>query len=325
MCGIVGILGDIGPKQENLFRDLWLVDVLRGDDSSGIAFINGNNHVRVVKDIGTPHDIMHTKSFQKGASKQSIGLIGHNRAATVGQITREMAHPFQFKNIVGVHNGTLRSRYSLPDYKDFESDSENIFYAINKNGIKTTWPQVRGAAALVWWDKKAKTLNLLRNEERPLLFTFFKSSEKDGEDCGSFMAFASEFWMIEQMFSRQRIKHGTIWRPKAHIQFIFRYNQKKKEVTYTTEDREKIVWLEKFIPKLPFTPIKSNNVVNKLGFGNKSMSLWEFRKTYTNCAFCDGKMYQEYLNSVIIDEHTAVCSSCASRGDQAGLSSKLMT
>jgi glucosamine 6-phosphate synthetase-like amidotransferase/phosphosugar isomerase protein len=97
-------------------------------------------------------------------------LIGHNRYATAGAINSINAHPFQHGDLFGVHNGTLRGQHLLPDSRDYDVDSDNIYHSFNKIGVKETVKVLHGAYALVWWDAKRNMLNMLRNSERTLYY-----------------------------------------------------------------------------------------------------------------------------------------------------------
>ena len=67
------------------------------------------------------------------------------------------AHPFKCKNIVGVHNGTIREWRSLMDFldvdvTDIECDSEALFKAISEGKMEDLLKYHPGAATLVWTD-----------------------------------------------------------------------------------------------------------------------------------------------------------------------------
>jgi len=133
MCGIVGVVGKRGEKLFALFESLLKIDVLRGEDSTGVAFIDRKKTI-VVKDTVLPSELIADKDYseaKKGMSyKGYICLIGHNRFATKGAISPELAHPFTKGHIVMAHNGTIRNQSGLIDNRKFESDSENIAHSI---------------------------------------------------------------------------------------------------------------------------------------------------------------------------------------------------
>lgn len=58
MCGIVGVAGLFGQKKELLFRNLFLIDQIRGVDSSGLILVRSfNKEALVDKDIGGPTNL----------------------------------------------------------------------------------------------------------------------------------------------------------------------------------------------------------------------------------------------------------------------------
>lgn len=55
----------------------------------------------------------------------------------------------------------------------FIVDSECLIHNIDQDGIDVVG-KLEGAATVMWWDKKAKLLNVIRNKERPM----FAAKEK---------------------------------------------------------------------------------------------------------------------------------------------------
>lgn len=203
MCGLVGAAGDLTGKEERAFKTLLILDVLRGEHSTGIAAVFKNKEApQVVKSVGTPFDLFYDKRCEDVFRKPNRVLIGHNRYATQGAVNRRNAHPFEFENVIGAHNGTLTSRWQLDDNKDFDVDSQSLYNHVSRNGIKDAIEKIQGAYALTWWDKEHQTINFLRNRERPL----FMCHSEDGK-C---MFWASEKWMLSVALSRNDVKHGDI-------------------------------------------------------------------------------------------------------------------
>lgn len=158
------------------FENLLNLDLSRGTDSTGVAFVNRKGVVSVVKDTVLPFELMRDKKYYDNITdKTTVCMIGHNRAATRGGINVENAHPHQAGPITLAHNGSLTGQDKLPDHKMFTNDSKNIAYAINKIGITETWKVTDGAATLVWWDSSEGTLNFLSNGQRPFCFGILKS------------------------------------------------------------------------------------------------------------------------------------------------------
>src|SRR3546814_3056993 len=118
-----------------------------------------------------------TKDFGDLMKRTHLMLFGHNRAATKGAVNQENAHPFNHGDIVGCHNGTLYNVTNLDDHKDFKVDSENIFYDMSRNGAKATIAKLQGAFALCWYDESNRTVNLVRNSQRPM----YRSEEHTSE------------------------------------------------------------------------------------------------------------------------------------------------
>ena len=167
MCGIVGMFGThLGTIELKIFRQLLIVDALRGEDSVGIVQVDKDWNVKCSKSLRSPQDFLSKDATTKESPKRI--LIGHNRHATVGDVNIENAHPFTEDHITGVHNGTLKNHKLLSGGNKFEVDSRVLIYNIAKCGAEKTFSKVDGAYACVWWNSKRRSLNMIRNNQRPL-------------------------------------------------------------------------------------------------------------------------------------------------------------
>lgn len=188
MCGLVGVAGNLSVTGERAFKRLLELDTIRGPHSTGIFAVKSDRSTMLAKQVGTPWDLYETKASEKIFQAVTKVLLGHNRWATKGKINKLNAHPFEFDNIAGAHNGTLTTTYQLDDHEMFEVDSENIYYHMNKNGVDDTIRNLNGAFALTWYDKRANTINFIRNSERPLYYVL--------SDDMKILLWASEDWML---------------------------------------------------------------------------------------------------------------------------------
>jgi hypothetical protein len=224
MCGIVGVFGTPSIKLDKVFKDLLQFDVVRGWDSTGAFAVANKAKVKIVKGAMLPQDLMEEPEFMSMMARQNFGLVGHNRQATKGKITDANAHPFRHGNITLVHNGTLHTQWGLPDHDKFETDSESLCYHINQLGIDEVWPEVYGGTAMCWWDSNLRTLNLLRNKDRPLCFAHTK------RDNGIILA--SKPWMIRVAAEEHEVElvadegGNEVFEPLPHQLFSFHWDGK---------------------------------------------------------------------------------------------------
>jgi predicted glutamine amidotransferase len=221
MCGLVGVFGRISKQHLDMFEDLWYMDTVRGIDGVGANVVTANGKNKIFKDNATPWEVFYSKPMRNILKNENDlrCVMGHNRWATKGSINQRMCHPFRHGNIVGMHNGTLHGQHRLLDHLDFDSDSENLIYNINKEGIEETWAKTDGAAALTWWDKKAGTLNFIRNSDRPFWFCYTEDEET--------MFYASEKWMLDAVFARRGLKKTLPEQPHPDLHFQWVYEEER--------------------------------------------------------------------------------------------------
>jgi hypothetical protein len=211
MCGIVGyITTDDDTRtisKERFFREGLYANALRGMDSTGIMSLTKDFHWSWQKQAVPASDFIRDAGFQKREIK-SWCAVGHGRAATIGKITTDNAHPFNVDDIILVHNGTLRSTYYL-DHQcpDMDVDSQVLTYnlaQVEPGAAHEVLSKLQGAYALVWFDIRDETVNFARNSERP-----FHMGVNTAEDM---LVFSSDGFLLN--FITQRLSDHTA-RPTA--------------------------------------------------------------------------------------------------------------
>lgn len=257
MCGNAGVAGKVKFQEEKAFKNLLVLDSLRGEHSTGIAAINRQLEVDIAKCVGDPYMLFDTKASESIFKQFNHALIGHNRFATTGKVNRKNAHPFEFDNLVGTHNGTLSNKHAIPNHINFDVDSEALFNHISNVGLKEAMGLVKGAWALVWWDKKNNSMNFLRNKERTLFYCYSEDSKT--------IFWASEAWMLVVALSRNNIKHTEVKPFEENHHYEFKVDTFKEELiippTITVVKGAPEV---EYVPKKASTPLGGDSSVGPI-------------------------------------------------------------
>lgn len=339
MCGLCGVYGWVGLKEKEAFYHLQVFSQLRGMDSTGVAVIYGNKHKDsdIIKAVGGVESLMssYPKAFDwRDNSIEGFDikcLIGHHRKATVGTINEENAHPFEYDNIIGCHNGTIfqHELKKLSTYDDKLIDSQVVLEEINKTGkIKDVIKDISGAWAFCWWDKTERTLNFCRNDKRTLFIAY-------SEDMRT-MFWASEDWMLHTALKRSGVKYnGKIGRLNQDKHVTFGESKSFKVDLINIEVAEGYRWAAPPVasPPVPYnggyySGPKNDNVVP---IRDEETTASKFKKTYTEgflgtfisrrryefltkkgCTCCETPLGWEKANEVQwLDDESPLCVKCA--------------
>lgn len=252
MCGIVGILSEgksgFWGTDLQIFEEMLVADAIRGKDSTGVFTVLSNSRVRVAKVATHPLNFIETpqwKTTRSMAEQTGHIMVGHNRKATAGSISRENAHPFYEDNIVLVHNGTIPNHKN--DVGDTEVDSHAICKGFAKDGYEKTLTNLGGAWALVWYDLETKCLYAVRNDERPLCIV-------EGEKK---VVISSEGYLGGWVMSRNHIKPDKMRVIDPRVVHKFEWIKGKLTITQEKLPEQKVHrfahWLE---PETPSEEIK---------------------------------------------------------------------
>ena len=164
MCGIVGYLGPLNPK-DVIINGLKKLEY-RGYDSAGVAILDHGKtkRIRALGKLKALEEKLENEKFNG-----HLG-IGHTRWATHGAPSEKNAHPHQVGGISLVHNGIIENFEEIREQLlarganiQSDTDSELVAHLIsekvskNKNlkkAVLETLPQLRGAFSIVvMWEE----------------------------------------------------------------------------------------------------------------------------------------------------------------------------
>lgn len=285
----------------------------------------------MIKDTLTPYQTLNSDAWDSAYELKPNIIMGHNRAATRGVVNKDNAHPFTCEHVTLMHNGTLDTHLSHSKIRT-GTDSESVCIHLAEQGVESMWSNLDGAAALVWFDEKANSLNFLRNLQRPLVF-LFTEDEKN-------LIWASEEWMIDRAVTYWGLKNvnKTSMRPNAdaHLSFTQSGNGKIQCGTEILKPCTKPIYNNYGFTATKGTLIGGGKNPFPKGGGGKKLtsnstgdrgtktidiphrtfptylSVEKFLTDYTHCGLCFSPLDEaEHGNCTIIDEQVAVCTDCS--------------
>lgn len=189
MCGISGAISlrphGLASGDVYVWQSMMMMTTVRGVDGTGWFSrvpTDGKDAAIYVKSPDPATLVVLDQNRLRTTVAQRQFVVGHCRAATVGTVRKETAHPFSHGAVIGVHNGTLRSpAWSLKEwignYK-FVSDSDALYKAlslVDPDEAVEVLGRDMGSYSLVWYDSRICALRFARNSARPM--TFFKEAD----------------------------------------------------------------------------------------------------------------------------------------------------
>ena len=237
MCGIVGAIGFISPK-EYVFKGLKMLDY-RGYDSAGVAYFD--NGIQIYKDVGS---VEHLLSITPETINTNI-MIGHTRWATHGAPTKLNTHPhLSFnKKICLVHNGVIENYKELKKfllergYSFYgETDTEIIanlleYYYLEKGAvieaIKTIMTLIRGSYAFTFFTSDDQNTLYVIKKSSPLLIGLGKGFNLVASDASPMIEHTNDFIELDDL------EFGVINKDKVVI-----YNKDGQEIKKETINKD---------------------------------------------------------------------------------------
>ncbi|MFN8846423.1 MAG: glutamine--fructose-6-phosphate transaminase (isomerizing) [Bdellovibrionales bacterium] len=164
MCGIVGYLGPMEPK-EIIIQGLKKLEY-RGYDSAGVAILDQGK----AKQVKASGKLIALEEKLKNEKFDGRLGIGHTRWATHGAPTERNAHPHQVEGVSLVHNGIIENDQEIRDELKkkgaeikSDTDSELVAHLVAQElkktnslqrAVENVLPKLRGAFSIVViWDQ----------------------------------------------------------------------------------------------------------------------------------------------------------------------------
>jgi glutamine---fructose-6-phosphate transaminase (isomerizing) len=208
MCGIVGCLGAEDCVQ-TLLNGLKRLEY-RGYDSAGIAVINSEQKLQLVRSEGKIAKLEERLKANPLAGK--IG-IGHTRWATHGRPSDRNAHPHHAGPFAVVHNGIIENYATLKRELEAqgveftsETDTEVVVRLVAKvaaggrgfmDSVVQTLRQLRGSYALVFLSQDNPTELIAARKESPLVIGLSDGAYYVASDVPAILPYTRQVIFLE--------------------------------------------------------------------------------------------------------------------------------
>ena len=233
MCGISGVFSFKNPKfreyddARDFLQQAMFVGTVRGFDSTGLLTVTRKKgEAEYVKQAIDGCSFLGNRAVQHKFKKfddYSVAIV-HNRKASHGMITDSNAHPFTVGHITLVHNGGILLHRRLPGGTGIDVDSEAIaaaFNTVSPSKAKNILSLLDGSFVLFWHDDRDGSVNLARNDKRPLTMAYHEKEDM--------LYFCSEKKMLDWLLDRCGINHTAMFDPKPnqHFKWVINNNEVK--------------------------------------------------------------------------------------------------
>ncbi|MBN2779502.1 MAG: glutamine--fructose-6-phosphate transaminase (isomerizing) [Alphaproteobacteria bacterium] len=209
MCGIVGIIGKPNVEKE-LLKGLKKLEY-RGYDSAGMAFLDKDGGLRILKETGK---IVNLEEVVLAQDIESTVGIGHTRWATHGAPNRDNAHPHFTDKLALVHNGIienykeLRVELSAKGYPfRSETDTEVIAWLVTDylnqglkefNAVEKAVARLKGAYALAIIFNRCPDLIIGARQGSPLAIGYGEDAMYLGSDALALSSYTDTLCYLEE-------------------------------------------------------------------------------------------------------------------------------
>ena len=172
MCGLFGYSGLKRPSPQ-IIKLLWIYSTERGKDSTGIyksGKIIKSWHDWNAKKTGNAYEYVLGTFFKPDNNNKINTVIGHTRSKTVGLVSKENTHPFEYfhneNRFIFAHNGTIKNITELAEKYGIaregnETDSQTFGHILVEKGFDILL-EYKGTAAFSLYNEAEDTLFLWR-------------------------------------------------------------------------------------------------------------------------------------------------------------------